>query len=138
MASARPDEVKRAETILAEAIQPLVAELRLIDAADFIAFIRLERFSNVCDLVNSSIEPFFSAGALAYAFGAEYMLDWTSPPTVILDLEFQRLGVDVFFKLSIEATTYRVVIDRYVLDSACPDRLDVQLQKALAHARLAG
>ncbi|WP_395664876.1 hypothetical protein [Methylocella sp.] len=136
MPSTRAEAVKRAEAVLSEALAPLVDELRLIDVADFIAFIRFERFANVRDLVESSSELFFEPGALRYAFDANYEADWASEPRVTLVLEFESAGVDVIFKLRIAATAYDVAIERHAAPDADPDRLAAQLAKALQDARL--
>ena len=50
------------EVIVARAIEQVVAELRLIDVADYIAFIRLEHFACLSDLVDSASELFFVPG----------------------------------------------------------------------------
>ncbi len=47
------------EIIVADAIEQVVGELRLIDVADYIAFIRLEHFACLSDLVDSAAELFF-------------------------------------------------------------------------------
>jgi hypothetical protein len=42
------------EKALADGLRDVAAELRLIDAADLIAFIRTEQFANIANLVNST------------------------------------------------------------------------------------
>jgi hypothetical protein len=80
-------------------LEPVAAELRLIDAGDFIAFIHDEKFANIQDIVNSSVELFFKRGALSFGWGAEYELDWNGSPAIILDMEFRRASVWSFSNL---------------------------------------
>jgi hypothetical protein len=60
---------------LVSAFEPVAAELRLVDAADYIAYIHQEKFANIHDIVNSSVELFFRPGTLTFGWGAEYELD---------------------------------------------------------------
>ncbi|TIX64855.1 MAG: hypothetical protein E5V33_09210, partial [Mesorhizobium sp.] len=55
---------KSREIIVANAIEEVITELRLIDVADYIAFIRLEHFACLSDLVDSAAELFFMPGTL--------------------------------------------------------------------------
>jgi hypothetical protein len=45
---------------LAVAFEFVAAELRLVDAADYIAYIHQEKFANIHDIVSSSVELFFN------------------------------------------------------------------------------
>ena len=42
------------EIIVADAIREVVSELRLVDVADYVAYIRLEYFANLADIVESA------------------------------------------------------------------------------------
>ena len=53
------------EIIVANAIRAVANELRLIDVADYIAFIRLESLASVADIVESAAELYFHAGHIA-------------------------------------------------------------------------
>lgn len=46
------------EIIVANAIKEVVSELRLVDAIDYIAFIRLEQFGCISDIVDSAADSF--------------------------------------------------------------------------------
>lgn len=91
------------EMIVATAIQPVVRELRLVDIADYIAFIRLEHFASVADLVDSAAELFFMPGALRMGLGGEAHVCWTGNPRIVLDLELRPEGAVVYFQLSMTA-----------------------------------
>lgn len=135
MAGERSGAARQAEQILAEALEPLAAELRLVDPADYVAFIRLERFANLRDLVESSIEPFFTPSALTYAFDAGYSLDWGAPPSVSLDLKFEFDGLRAAFTLRFDGTSHRVALRRLEPqgeDADCAARLRAALKKARA------
>lgn len=92
------------EVIVATAIQPVVRELRLVDIADYIAFIRMEHFANVADLVDSAAELYFMPGALRMGLGGEAHVGWSGSPRIVLDLELRPEGAVVYFQLSLTAT----------------------------------
>ena len=60
----RQPHAKSREIIVANAIEQVVGELRLVDVADYIAFIRLEHFACLSDMVDSAAELFFMPGTL--------------------------------------------------------------------------
>jgi hypothetical protein len=55
---------------LAVAFEFVAAELRLVDAADYIAYIHQEKFANIHDIVSSSVELFFNRERL-HSAGAQ-------------------------------------------------------------------
>ena len=75
----------------------------MVDAGDFIAFIHDEKFANIQDIVNSSVELFFKPGAVSFGWGAEFELDWNSAPVISLDMEFRHGSVWLVFKLILRA-----------------------------------
>lgn len=98
------------EEIVGRAVAPVAAELRLVDAADYIAFIRLEERAALADLVSSSAEPYFMPGALRLGEGSDYELDWGAEPRVSLDLEFCLKDASVYFRLVMDADSAGVEI----------------------------
>ena len=74
----------------------MVAELRLVDVADYIAFIRLEHFATVSDLVDSAAELFFMPGTLRLGHGGEAHVGWSEPPRIVLDLELRPAAHRLF------------------------------------------
>lgn len=91
------------EKILAEALYPVAAELRLLDAADLISMLRLEYHGNLTDLVSSAAELYFHPGTVNFGIGGDYDLDWDMYPTVTLDLEIKPRGVTVYARLVLSA-----------------------------------
>src|SRR3569832_1541663 len=99
------------ELIVAGAIEPVVGELRLIDVADYIAFIRLEHFACLSDLVDSAAERYFRPGSLRRGHGGEAHVDWLGSPRIVLDLELRPRGVTVYFQLTLTADGASVVVN---------------------------
>ncbi len=126
------------EVIVAEAIRDLVGELRLVDVADYIAFIRLEHFATVSDIVDSAAELFFMPGTLKLGHGGEAHVGWTETPRIVLDLELRPVGATVYFALSLDALTASVEVNYVAFDRPDPDpqRNTAFLETALEQARI--
>ncbi|TPL92459.1 hypothetical protein [Mesorhizobium sp. B2-3-12] len=107
----RQPHAKSREIIVASAIEQVVAELRLIDVADYIAFIRLEHFACLSDLVDSAAELFFKPGTLRLGHGGEAHVDWSGSPRIVLDLELRPPGVTVYFQLTLSETGNTVAVN---------------------------
>lgn len=97
-----PYSIER-EEILAKAIGPLAAELRLLDAADLISLLRFEYHSSIADLVDSAAELYFHPGTVRFGVGGDYALDWSTYPSITLDLEITPPGVTIYSRLKLEA-----------------------------------
>ena len=126
------------EKIVADAIAEVVAELRMVDVADYVAFIRLEHFANVADIVDSAAELYFMPGTVRLGHGAEAHLAWTGEPRIVLDLELKPAGVTVYFTLTLAAETAGVEIGYVSFDAASPDphARSAPRRPALADARI--
>lgn len=126
------------EAIVAEAIKDVVGELRLVDVADYIAFIRLEHFSTVSDIVDSAAELFFMPGTLKLGHGGEAHVDWSEPPRIVLDLELRPAGATVYFALSLEDEVASVTVNYVAFDKPDPDpqRNTAFLTDAIDKARI--
>jgi hypothetical protein len=94
--------------IISEHLVEVIKDLRLVDVADYIAFIRCELFGNIADIVNSATELTFYPNMLTFGLGGEYTLDWNSSPKVMLDLEFSNLGVNAYFRLTLAADSTEI------------------------------
>ncbi len=131
------DQLIFRERILGEAVESLAAELRLIDVANFIAYIHGEAFANLQDILNSSIELFFKPNTLAYGGSADCEVDWNTSPTIILDMEFRNQSVWVVFKLILRALETSVSIEyiSFGKPTASSEQDTRQLIEALADAR---
>lgn len=126
------------EAIVAEAIKDVVGELRLVDVADYIAFIRLEHFSTVSDIVDSAAELFFMPGTLRLGHGGEAHVGWAEAPRIVLDLELRPSGATVYFALSLEDARASVEVNYVSFDrpDADPVRNTAFLVDAIDGARI--
>ncbi|MFU0505494.1 hypothetical protein [Pseudaminobacter sp. NGMCC 1.201702] len=109
------------EIIVADAIQEVVSELRLVDVADYIAFIRLEHFACIADLVESAAELYFMPRVLRVGNGGEARVDWAEPPCIVLDLELRPQGATVYFALTLTAAHAAVEVNYVAFDKPHPD-----------------
>lgn len=126
------------ERALADGIKEVAAELRLVDVVDYIAFLRLERYGNLADIVTSSSELYLKPGVLRFADGGDVRLKWGEVPIVTLALEFRHAGVTAHLHLELGATTAAVEIVHVSFDDrpATPDEELVMLMNAIADAHL--
>ncbi len=126
------------EVIVANAIKEVVSELRLVDAGDYIAYMRLERFASIADLVDSASELYFQPGTLRLGHGGEAHASWSQPPRIVLDLELRPLGATVYFTLTLSDETAAVEVNYVAFDnpSADPRANNVFLENALEDARI--
>lgn len=126
------------EVIVAAAIREVVSDLRLVDVGDYVAFIRLERFANIADLVDSSAELHFMPGTLRLGHGAEAHIGWDRLPRIVLDLELRPRGVTVYFTLTMTADHAAVDVNYVSFDDPSPDPLanNAFLESELERARI--
>ena len=57
------------EMIVAEAINPIATELRLLDPADLISLLRFECYGSIADLVSSAAELYYHPGTINFGAG---------------------------------------------------------------------
>ncbi len=124
--------------IITRHLTEVIDDLRLVDVADYIAFIRCELFGNIADIVNSATELTFYPDTLTFGLGGEYALDWDAPPRVMLDLEFSNMGVNAYFRLTLSSE--RADIDlhhvRFAETGHTPAQNTALLAQAFENARL--
>ena len=134
----RDDHVELPANALGTAFEPVAAELRLVDVADFVAYIHAEKFANIQDIVNSSVELFFKPGTLSFGWDAEFELDWNSVPVITLDMEFRHRSVWLVFKLILRALQTNVAVEHLSVGktSGDPRQEMAALIAAIADARL--
>jgi hypothetical protein len=127
------------EKALAEGIKDVASELRSVDAVDLIAFVRTEQFANVRSLVNASTELFFKPGTIKFGSWAEVDLKWGKPPSVVLDMEFHHMDLDVYFRLHLGARQAAVEITyiSFGIPARDPHENTRRLVEAIADARIA-
>lgn len=130
--------IREREKILAEAIQGVAAELRLVDLAILARYVVGEQHGNIDDLVASSTELHFKPGTLRYALRAEVDLRWGGMPAVSLDMEFIHRDVNVFFNLVLGSLNGGVDVQAITFEGPprSPAENTRRLAEALADARL--
>lgn len=126
------------EKALGHGIRELASELRMVEPTDYVAFVRAERFANIANLVASSAELFFKPGTISFGQSGEVDLKWGEPPSIVLDMEFRHLHVNVYFRLVLEARRAGVEITYLNFEGASdvPDDNTRRLVEAIADARL--
>jgi hypothetical protein len=95
------NEMMKRSELLADALDETIAELRLIDAADMIGYIRTGQWANIADLVQSSAELSFEDGTLSFSDSGDFSVGWGEAPSISLDMEFQTSDLSAFFTLTI-------------------------------------
>jgi hypothetical protein len=91
------------ERIIAEAIAPFAAELRLVNVEHFIAFMVLERYAFIADIVTSAAELHFAPGFLELGHGGDLRIDWGAPPHITFDLILRPAGVTAYVSLTLSS-----------------------------------
>ncbi|UUP16796.1 hypothetical protein [Nitratireductor thuwali] len=126
------------EIIVANAVQDVANELRLVELADYIAFIRLESMASIADIVESAAELFFMPGTLRLGHGCEAHVTWTDSPRIALDLELRPQGATIYFTLSLTAFQAGVEVSYVAFDNPSddPDLNSVFLQETLENSRI--
>jgi hypothetical protein len=138
MLNLRNKHTAEREEILAEGIQKVVAELRLVEVIDYVAFLRMDLVGNVADIVNSSSQLYLKAGTLRFGNEGDVHLGWGSMPSIDLAMEFHHQDITVHFRLGLAATKASVTITFMVFadQEADPDINTARLQAAIDDARL--
>jgi hypothetical protein len=126
------------ERVLADGLKEVAAELRLIEPADLVAFLRTERYGNIQTLVNSATEMYFKPGIISFGAAGRVDLRWDGNPSIILDMEFHHRRIDVFFQLLLESAQAGVDIHyiSFGAPSADPHEDTARLASAVADARI--
>jgi hypothetical protein len=124
------------ERTLGAGLKDLASELRLIDATDFAAFIRIGHMANLRSLVQSSAELHFKPGTLELAELGEIELGWFKPPLITLPMKFRHGGVRVYFRLRLAALSAAVEVESIAAESGAEaEDLNLKLREALRDAR---
>jgi hypothetical protein len=131
------DLTTRLEALLADSIAELTTEYRNHDVADLVALIRLERMATLQSLLDGECEMFFKPGTMQFGGHAEALIDWSAPPSVRLAMSFRSLGVELYYRLTLEASDAHVQLDliRFEPAETSPDGRCRRLALALGAAR---
>ena len=120
-----------------EAMKEVALELRTVDVIDLASYIHTMKLANVGDLINSALELYFRPQTLVFSYSGDVALTWFGNPSVGLDMELHNAGVDVYFRLVIEALSVGVHIHHLSLDGVtCEGQCDAaRFSKAIDTAR---
>lgn len=126
------------EVIVAKAIEEVASELRLVDVVDYVAYIRLEHFSTIADIVESAAELYFLPGTFNFGHGGEARLNWSGEPEILLDLQLKPKGATVYFTLKLTDQTAAVTVNYVAFDQSSEDPAENSrfLERALDGAKL--
>jgi len=126
------------ERVLAEGLDRVAAELRLVDPQDYIAFIRMELFGNIANIVNSSTELYYRPGTLKFGMSGDVNISWGEPAQVTLDMEFEHDDVKAYFRLILAGDQAGVELTflSFATPAADPAVNTRRLGDAMASARL--
>ncbi|MGO9543317.1 MAG: hypothetical protein ACLPPF_00765 [Rhodomicrobium sp.] len=132
-----PRDIAEIERTLGTALRDFASELRLADAADFAAFIRIGHMPNLRSMVQSSAELHFKPGTLELSEPGELELGWFAPPLVTLPMKFRHRGVRVYFRLQLAALSAAIEVESIAADGAATGaELNGRLAGALEAARI--
>lgn len=134
----RQPQTSKREVIIADAIGEVVTELRMVDVADYIAFIRMERYSAIADLIDTAAELYFLPGTVRLGHGCDLMVNWQDAPRVKLDMELRPRGATVYFSLTLGDSQAELDVTYVAFDAANPDPAanTLFLENSLSEARL--
>lgn len=132
------DYSREREKALADGLRDVASELRLVDPADYIAFIRTEQFGNIRNLVNSSTEMFFKPGTITFGLSGEVDAPWGCAPCIALDMEFHHLNVSAYFRLVLQSLQAGIEISYVSFEGGSddPDKNTARLIEAIEDARV--
>jgi len=126
------------ELIVADAIEPVVGELRLIEVADYVAFIGWNISPACRTWWISAAELYFQPGMLRLGHGGEAHVDWSGSPRIVLDLELRPRGVTVYFQLTLTGQGTSVVVNYVSFEKPgeTPEHNTALLEDAIEAARI--
>ncbi len=136
---AKSEDVLR-EALIANAVKPIAAELRMCDLSSLARHILSNETANLIDLLESSSELYFHRGALSYAGTSSIELNWGGGVTVCLHMKFEGSGVSVMFDLFLLALNSAIDVKFISFDKPSQDPqentrvLELALKKALRNS----
>ncbi len=131
------DLTERFEALLASSIAGLTTEFRNHEAADLLALIRLDRMATLQSLLDGECELFFKPGTMQFSGHAEAVVGWRAPLSVRLAMSFRNLGIELYYRLTLEASDAHVQLDliRFEPPEESAERRYHRLEQALGAAR---
>ena len=109
------------EPHVASSIGSLAAELRLVDIADYIAYLRMEQFGCIADIVRDAADLYFTPGYIQFGMDGEASADWGAAPevTLMLIINSARAKAHVTLKLCTDHAEVKlgyVSFDEHIAD----------------------
>lgn len=137
MVPSRVDHVYQREAALGRSVRKVAADLRLLDLADIVAYLKTGEIASVGTLVQASIEISFKPDTMFFGSSGNVSMCWGQPPQVSFDLEFHHHTVHVYFRLLLDADEAGVEINYISFDGASsePAANTVRLLDALNDAQ---
>jgi len=125
------------EAVLASHVVDLTTEFRGYDAADLIAMIRLERFAELRSLLEGDCKEIIKPSTMLLGDHAEAVVRWDAPPSIRLSMVFRHLGVELYYRVTLEAAEAFVEIEllRFDDDIAVSSAPVAALERALSDAK---
>lgn len=125
------------EMMIAKQIARIIPEIKLVDAADFIAYIHDEHFANITDIIDAATELHFYPHTMRFGNNGSYSLDWNTPPTISLDMEFSNDGVTAYFRIIMSSDGFGTELENIVFENPSDEETNTRsLMDALNGARL--
>ncbi len=114
------------EEVLGDLVKGVATELRLLDVADLIMYIRAGDFPTLGALIESAVSMYLKPGTLKFANSAEITADWGRAASVWLDFEFESDEVDASFALCLKASAATIQLRRIAFRD--DQRIDLRRQ----------
>ena len=112
------------EPHVAAAIASLAAELRLVDISDYIAYLRMEQFGCIADIVREASELYFTPGFVEFGMDGEASADWGIAPEVTLMLVINSARATAHVALKLCTDHAEVKLGYVNFDSAVEEHKD--------------
>jgi hypothetical protein len=112
------EHIRICERVLAENVIEVARDLRLVAAADLVAWLEGRRLGNIAAIVDSSTELMFKAGAVQFDMSGAADLSWSGRLAINLDMKFRNVGVECYFRLHLFDAYAGVAITHLAIDAA--------------------
>lgn len=126
------------ERLVGDAVRGLLAELRLVDVADLLAFARLGHHEAIRDIVRNAAGLHFAPGFIDLEGHANAVIDWHRTPEVELRLSMRAVGIGVHFtvRLSGDEAQVRLTWIEFARNDLPEADRDKNLRRIIADNRM--
>ncbi|WP_068082088.1 hypothetical protein [Polycladidibacter stylochi] len=125
------------EAIVAEAIRPVAAELRLVELTSLARHVLGNETANLEDLIGSSSELYFKQDTLKFASTSTIDISWSGETSICLHMSFANRGVCILFHLILLPLNSAVEVKYIAFDNPSEEPLinTQRLKEALDDAK---